>query len=116
MLIDCDSCVVRDLACSECVVNVMFGSPPTGIELDDEELRALSVLADAGLVPRLRLVTPAQTGTDQAARGVTGRASMGSIGGLAGGAVGHSAAGAVGGVVAAPVRAARRRPVSRRIA
>ena len=56
MLIDCDSCAVRDLACGDCVVTVLLGAPPGGAEVDDSERRALDVLADSGLVPRLRLV------------------------------------------------------------
>ncbi|MBX6356381.1 MAG: hypothetical protein IRZ05_11075 [Micromonosporaceae bacterium] len=58
MLIDCDSCVVRGTACGGCVVSVMLGAPPAGVELDEAERRALEVLADAGVVPHLRLVTP----------------------------------------------------------
>jgi hypothetical protein len=104
MLIDCDSCVVKGLACGDCVVSVMFGSPPTGVELDDEERRALGVLADAGLLPRLRLVTPVQAGTDPPIRGVTGRAASGAAGGSVG-----------GGVVARRMRV-RPRPSARRIA
>jgi hypothetical protein len=38
------------------VVSVLLGAPPTGVELDDAELRALQNLAAAGLAPRLRLV------------------------------------------------------------
>ncbi|MCY7396025.1 MAG: hypothetical protein LH468_07730 [Nocardioides sp.] len=53
--IDCDTCVVRGLACHDCVVTVLLGPPPE-LTLDDEEQRALSVLADSGLVPPLRLV------------------------------------------------------------
>ena len=56
MLIDCDGCAVRDLACADCVVTVLLGGPPGAVEVDDEERRALDVLADSGLVPRLRLV------------------------------------------------------------
>lgn len=56
MLIDCDGCAVRDLACGDCVVTVLLGAPPGGVEVDDGEQRALEVLADSGLVPRLRLV------------------------------------------------------------
>ena len=56
MLIDCDGCAVRDLACGDCVVTVLLGAPPGGVEVDDSERRALDVLADSGLVPRLRLV------------------------------------------------------------
>ncbi|MBU1801503.1 hypothetical protein [Nocardioides sp.] len=58
--IDCDSCLVRGLACHDCVVTVLLGPPPELSELiiDDDELRALEALADGGLVPPLRLVTP----------------------------------------------------------
>jgi hypothetical protein len=37
-------------------MSVLLGAPPTGVELDDTEQQALLNLADAGLVPRLRLV------------------------------------------------------------
>lgn len=56
MLIDCDGCAVRDLACDDCVVTVLLGAPPGGVEVDDGERRALDALADSGLVPRLQLV------------------------------------------------------------
>ncbi len=55
--IDCDTCLVRGLACHDCVVTVLLGPPPE-LTIDDEELRALDVLAEEGLVPRLRLVRP----------------------------------------------------------
>jgi hypothetical protein len=58
MLIDCDSCVVKGAACGGCVVSVMLGAPPAGVEVDDAERRALAVLADVGMVPHLRLVNP----------------------------------------------------------
>lgn len=73
MVIDCDRCVVRGDACRDCVVGVLLGVPgvpprvvddersprPSGapaLQLDAPERRALEVLADQGLVPRLRLV------------------------------------------------------------
>lgn len=55
--IDCDSCVVRGLACHDCVVTVLLGPPPE-LTIDDDERRALDVLAEGGLVPPLRLVQP----------------------------------------------------------
>lgn len=55
MLIDCDACSARGPACGECVVSVMLGAPPEGVEVDETERRALEVLAGSGLVPRLRL-------------------------------------------------------------
>lgn len=55
--IDCDSCAVRHLACGDCVVSVLLGPPPvTGF--DEDERRALEVLAGSGLVPPLRMVQP----------------------------------------------------------
>lgn len=55
--IDCGTCVVRGLACHDCVVTVLLGPPPE-LAFDDDEKRALDVLADIGLVPPLRMVTP----------------------------------------------------------
>ena len=62
MLIDCETCVARDIACRDCVVNVLLASPPEPIEIDDAERTALRSLAQAGLVPPLRLVTPLDAG------------------------------------------------------
>lgn len=55
--IDCDTCLVRGLACHDCVVTALLG-PPDELSFDNDEQRALTVLADSGLVPPLRLVTP----------------------------------------------------------
>ena len=57
MIIDCDRCEVRGLACGDCVVTVLLGAPPEGVVLDHAERTAIGVLAEAGLVPPLRLVT-----------------------------------------------------------
>jgi hypothetical protein len=66
VLIDCDRCAVRGLACGDCVVTVLLSRPPSGVQLDDEERVAIEALADSGLVPPLRLVTgdvpPTMTG------------------------------------------------------
>jgi hypothetical protein len=56
MLIDCDTCVARDIACGDCVMTVLLGPPSSRVELDDEERAAIGSLAEAGLVPPLRLV------------------------------------------------------------
>ena len=64
MLIDCDGCAVRDLACGDCVVTVLLGAPPGAVEMDDVERQALDVLADSGLVPRLQLVPLGLPGQD----------------------------------------------------
>lgn len=76
MIIDCETCAVRDVACHDCVVGVLLGTPtvparpagaaasrepagpgdPLPVEFGPVERRALEVLADHGLIPRLRLV------------------------------------------------------------
>jgi hypothetical protein len=56
LLIDCDTCRARGVGCGDCVMTVLLGGPPAGVTLNDEERRAVDVLAAAGLVPPLRLV------------------------------------------------------------
>ncbi|MGH3718413.1 MAG: hypothetical protein ACRDRI_06125 [Pseudonocardiaceae bacterium] len=56
MIVDCDRCEVRGGACQDCVITLLLGAPPGGVELDGTERRALDTLAEAGMVPRLRLV------------------------------------------------------------
>jgi hypothetical protein len=53
IVIDCDDCAVRGVGCQDCVVSVLLGIPETLLE---DERRALEVLAEAGMAPRLRLV------------------------------------------------------------
>jgi hypothetical protein len=55
--IDCHTCVVRGLACHDCVVTVLLGPPPE-LTFDDDERQALDALAAGGLVPPLRMVRP----------------------------------------------------------
>jgi hypothetical protein len=97
MLIDCDTCVVRHQACDDCVVGVLLGVPevpsraggetagaagprepaepgaPLPVEFGPVERRALEVLADHGLIPRLRLVTAAEPDTPGGVRAPAGR-------------------------------------------
>jgi hypothetical protein len=93
MIIDCDGCAVRGSACGDCVIGVLLGAPEPAttadpgmegpsdrpstapiVQLDAPERRALAVLADQGLVPRLRLVagptrrTPRTAGNEGEAR------------------------------------------------
>lgn len=56
MLIDCERCEMRDIACSDCVVTALFGEPPRRCEIGEGEREALGALADVGMVPPLRLV------------------------------------------------------------
>ncbi|HWG93551.1 MAG TPA: hypothetical protein VNU66_04920 [Mycobacteriales bacterium] len=83
MLIDCDGCAVRELQCGDCVVTVLLGGPPGAerpaagvVEVDDGARQALDVLADSGLVPRLRLVpreVPAEVLAEARSRSAHGR-------------------------------------------
>jgi len=57
MLIDCDRCEMRDIACDDCVITALLGAP-SELEIADETAVALAVLADGGLVAPLRLRLP----------------------------------------------------------
>ena len=64
MIVDCDTCAVRGPSCGDCVVTFLLG-PPDWLAVDGlpgEEVAALAVLAESGLVPPLRLVAPVETG------------------------------------------------------
>ena len=56
-VIDCDSCGAGPEACGDCLMSFMadpeFGQP---VKFSEEEKDALTVMADVGLIPRLRLV------------------------------------------------------------
>ncbi len=55
MLIDCEQCAMRDTsACDDCVVTCLLGDGP--VEVSDTQMDAIEVLAENGLVPKLRLV------------------------------------------------------------
>jgi hypothetical protein len=62
MIVDCEGCRVRDLACGDCVVSFLLGT--TDDRLDAAERAALDVLADSGLVPPLRLVAHRHSAAD----------------------------------------------------
>ena len=59
MLIDCETCAVRDIACDDCVVGVLLAGPGSDETLSTAERAAIGVLARSGLVPPLRLVPKA---------------------------------------------------------
>lgn len=54
--IDCADCVMRDtVVCDDCVVTFICGrDPDDAVVLDLAEERALRLLGEAGVVPRLR--------------------------------------------------------------
>jgi hypothetical protein len=56
IVIDCDTCVARSsAACADCVVTFMCGEEPReAVVIDVAEYRALRLLHEGGLVPRLR--------------------------------------------------------------
>lgn len=58
--VDCDGCAVRGDACGDCVITVLLGAPPDGVELDAAEQAAIEALSGSGLVPPLRLVPGAR--------------------------------------------------------
>ena len=58
MIIDCESCVMRDIACRDCVVSVLIEAPSSsadkGSEIGIEESRVIDLLASRGMIPPLR--------------------------------------------------------------
>ena len=66
MEIDCGRCEMRGAGCQDCVITVLeprnvasfSGRRPA---ISEAEVKALGVLADAGLVPPLRLSLPGST-------------------------------------------------------
>lgn len=55
MHVDCETCVGRGRQCSGCVITMLLGAPPDGVEWDETERTAIGVLADSGLVRPLLL-------------------------------------------------------------
>lgn len=58
--VDCETCVARGPACSDCVVSVLLGATKGVIDFNPDEQTALQTLADSGLVPPLRLIQGAR--------------------------------------------------------
>jgi hypothetical protein len=56
MVIDCDTCAMQDTdTCADCVVSfVISDDPGESLVVDLAEMRAIRLLGEAGLVPRLR--------------------------------------------------------------
>ena len=57
MEISCDDCVMQHTrACDDCVVSFICGREPgDAVVLDVAEMRAVRLLGEVGLIPRLRL-------------------------------------------------------------
>lgn len=64
MIIDCDTCEVRGAACGDCVVTffTIGMRPAEPVQMDDDQAAAVAALANAGLVPPLRLVSDQRAG------------------------------------------------------
>jgi len=63
MLIDCNECMMQHTpACRDCVVGHLLHDLMGPVELDADRAEALDMLAEAGLLPHLRLMP--RTGTD----------------------------------------------------
>lgn len=57
MLIDCNECAMQQTsACEDCVVTHLLQDLLGPLEIDPDHAAALEVLAEAGLVPGLRLI------------------------------------------------------------
>jgi len=56
MTISCDECTMQHTsACDDCVVTFICGrEPDDAVVIDASEVRAVRLLSDAGLVPKLR--------------------------------------------------------------
>jgi hypothetical protein len=67
MEIDCGRCEMRGTGCRDCVVTALVPRKAAGFptaapgHLGEAEVKALGVLADAGLVPPLRFSLPGST-------------------------------------------------------
>jgi hypothetical protein len=68
MKIDCGRCQVRGTGCDDCVITVLgprnaaaAGPAAASGHLGEEEVKALGVLAAAGMVPPLRFSLPGST-------------------------------------------------------
>ncbi|MBU6352932.1 MAG: hypothetical protein KJS67_02710 [Actinomycetales bacterium] len=72
MIIDCDTCTMRDIACKECVVSFLIDTPFERRKkgrLDEEETRVIDLLASRGLVPPLRYAENQNSQAHEAASG-----------------------------------------------
>jgi hypothetical protein len=68
IVIDCDACVLRAIACGDCARTSVIGNGPRGaprdirresrVELDADQYEELQVLISAGLLPPLRYRLP----------------------------------------------------------
>jgi hypothetical protein len=77
MIIDCDSCIMRDIACKDCVVSVLISAPSNQShepsELGLEEARVIDLLSSRGMIPPLRYAQiEAESDNSQANQALSG--------------------------------------------
>ena len=77
MIIDCDSCIMRDIACKDCVVSVLISAPINPAleppELGLEEARVIDLLSSRGMIPPLRYAqSGAESDNSQANQALSG--------------------------------------------
>lgn len=54
-MIDCEECMLEgSSACADCLVSFVLGREEGPLDVDPDEHRVVRLLADAGIVPRLR--------------------------------------------------------------
>ena len=51
MIIDCDTCVVRDIACQDCVVTFLLAPAQ---DVSEKTVEAIGLLSSRGIVPPMR--------------------------------------------------------------
>lgn len=57
MIIDCDTCVVREIACKDCVVTFLLAPIE---DVSDQTADAIELLSSRGIVPPMRFQRAAQ--------------------------------------------------------
>lgn len=71
LIVDCSTCQVRGVECSDCIISVLFEPVEADRHLfDPDEQAAVAALIGSGLVPPLRLVRPLEEGPEASPRWV----------------------------------------------
>lgn len=61
MLINCDTCIMRDIACSDCVVSTLLASPGADFpEVSQGTAEAIELLSSRGIVRPMRFLRAVQ--------------------------------------------------------
>ncbi|MDP1711529.1 MAG: hypothetical protein Q8K86_03610 [Candidatus Nanopelagicaceae bacterium] len=61
MLINCDTCIMRDIACSDCVVSTLLTTPGVDLpEVSQATAEAIELLSSRGIVRPMRFLRVVQ--------------------------------------------------------